>query len=74
MSSADGHFRQPDGGSVVGWDGVTITGTNFTGATAVDFGTIAATSYTVDSATRSRPFSPRRSTATVDITVTKSGW
>ena len=31
---------------------VTVTGTNFTGATAVHFGTVAATSYTVVSPAR----------------------
>ena len=52
---------------------MTITGTGFTGATVVDFGTTAATNVTVNSgARRSRP--PARPVAgTVDVTVTGPG-
>ena len=38
-------------GPAAGGTAVTITGTNFTGATAVKFGTTAATTFTVNSAT-----------------------
>ena len=41
----------PTSGPLAGGTPVTITGTGFTGATAVDFGTTAATSYTVVSST-----------------------
>ena len=59
-------------GPLSGGTGVTITGTNFTGTTAVDFGTTAATSFTVNSAgTQITAVSPATGTAgTVDVTVT----
>src|SRR5208283_2463047 len=41
----------PAAGPVAGGTTVTVTGTGFTGATSVKFGTTAATSYTVVSAT-----------------------
>ena len=44
----------PTSGPVAGGTLVTITGTGFTGATAVDFGTTPATGLTVVSDTRSR--------------------
>ena len=51
---------------------MTITGTGFTGATAVDFGTTAATSYTVVSSTDITATSPA-GTGTVNVTVTTPG-
>ena len=48
---------------------MTITGTGFTGATAVDFGTTAATNVTVVSDTTITADSPA-GTGTVDVTVT----
>ena len=52
---------------------VTITGTGFTGATAVDFGgTNAATNVQVVSATEITATSPA-GTGTVDVTVTTAG-
>ncbi len=63
----------PASGSVAGGTSVTITGTNFTGATAVNFGGTAAASLTVNSATQIMAVSPA-DTGTVDITVvTPSG-
>lgn len=59
----------PSSGLPAGGSSVTITGTGFTGATAVNFGATAATSYTVDSATQITATSPTGS-GTVDITVT----
>jgi hypothetical protein len=47
---------------------VAVTGTNFTGATAVNFGTTPATSYTVNSATSITAVSPA-GTGAVDVTV-----
>src|SRR5262249_25381662 len=51
---------------------VTITGTNFSGATAVRFGSNAAGSFTVDSATQITTTSPA-GVGTVDVTVTTAG-
>ena len=48
---------------------MTITGTGFTGATAVKFGTTAATTFTVNSSTQITATAPA-GTGTVDITVT----
>ncbi len=48
----------PSSGPTAGGTGVTITGTGFTGATAVDFGANAATSYTVVSDTEITATSP----------------
>lgn len=63
----------PMSGRTAGGTSVTITGTNFTGATAVKFGTTNATSYTVNSATQITATSPAGSIGTVDITVTTPG-
>ena len=51
---------------------MTITGTRFTGATAVDFGTTAATNVTVVSDTTITADSPA-GTGIVDVTVTTPG-
>ncbi|MHA4874905.1 IPT/TIG domain-containing protein, partial [Enterococcus faecium] len=48
---------------------MTITGTNFTGATAVSFGGTAAASFTVNSATQITATAPT-GTGTVDVRVT----
>ena len=56
-------------GAAAGGTSMTITGTNFTGATVVDFGTIAATNFTVVSATQITATSPAEA-GTVDVTVT----
>ena len=61
----------PSIGSVSGGLSVTITGTNFTGATAVTFGSTAATTFTVNSATQITCTSPAYATAAiVDVSVT----
>jgi hypothetical protein len=52
---------------------VTVTGTSFTGATAVKFGTKAATTFTVLSDTKISVTSPSHSIGTVDVTVTGPG-
>ena len=49
---------------------VTITGTSFTGATSVEFGSQAASAYTVDSPTEITATSPPVAASTVDVTVT----
>ena len=58
----------PTSGPAAGGTLVTITGTGFTGATAVDFGTTAATNLTVVSDTSVTADSPA-GTGTVDVTV-----
>ena len=63
----------PTGGSTAGGTVVTITGTGFTGATAVKFGTVAATGVTVDSDTQIHATSPAASAGMVHVTVTTPG-
>jgi predicted outer membrane repeat protein len=60
----------PDVGSQVGGTSVIITGANFTGTTAVFFGSTAATSFTVNSNTQITAVDPAEAPGTVDITVT----
>ena len=59
----------PTSGPTMGGTLVTITGTSFTGASAVDFGTTPATNVTVVSDTSITADSPA-GTGTVDVTVT----
>jgi hypothetical protein len=58
----------PASGSALGGDTVTITGSGFTGATAVDFGTASALSEMVISDTQITATTPAGN-GTVDITV-----
>ena len=60
----------PTAGPTAGGTSVTITGTGFTGATAVKFGATAATAFTVNSATQITATAPAGVAGTVDITVT----
>jgi hypothetical protein len=60
----------PNQGPTTGGTSVTITGTNFIGATAVKFGATSATSFTVNSAIQITATSPAGSVGTVHITVT----
>ena len=79
ISSAD-HFTydatpsvtavSPAAGPIAGGTVVTVTGSNFTGASVVDFGSNPATAYTVNSATQITVTSPPAVASTVDITVT----
>jgi hypothetical protein len=57
-------------GTTAGGTSVTLTGTNFTGATGVTFGDVPAASYTVNSATSITAVSPPQATGTVDVVVT----
>jgi YVTN family beta-propeller protein len=63
----------PNSGSTAGGTGVTITGTNLTGATAVKFGGVAATNVNVVSGTSITAASPAGSAGAVDVTVTTAG-
>jgi hypothetical protein len=65
--------RTPTAGTANGGTPVTITGTSFTGATAVKFGGTAATSYTVDSDTQITAVSPAHAAGVVDIVVSAAG-
>ncbi len=60
-------------GSTAGGTSVTITGTDFSGATSVMFGSVAASSFTVNSATSITAITPAGSAGAVDITVTTAG-
>ena len=63
----------PSSGTTAGGTSVVITGTNFTGTTAVKFGSANAIGFTVNSATQITATAPARSVGTVDITVTTAG-
>jgi plastocyanin len=60
----------PSKGPMGGGTTVTIAGANFTGATAVKFGAIAATSFEVTSPTSITAVSPAEAKATVIVSVT----
>jgi hypothetical protein len=60
----------PSNGPAAGGTAVVITGTNFTGVTAVTFGTTAATSFTFVSDTQVNAVSPAQIVSTVDVKVT----
>jgi hypothetical protein len=62
----------PASGSLGGGTVVTISGTAFTGTTLVDFGTLAASSFTIDSDTQITAVSPAGA-GTVNVTVTTPG-
>ena len=59
----------PTSGPTAGGTTVTITGTGFTGATAVSFGGIPATSFTVVSDTQIQATAPAGQAGTVDVEV-----
>ncbi|NVN92962.1 MAG: fibronectin type III domain-containing protein [Desulfuromonadales bacterium] len=59
----------PTIGPLSGGTSVTIIGTGFTGATAVNFGSTSAASFIVNSDTQITAISPTGSAGTVDITV-----
>jgi YVTN family beta-propeller protein len=60
----------PSGGAPAGGSQVTVTGSGFTGASAVDFGAVAATAFTVNSATSITATVPPGAAGIVDVTVT----
>ena len=63
----------PDSGPTAGGTSVAITGTNFTGVTAVTFGSTAATGFVVNSTTSITVPAPAAAAGTVNVTVTASG-
>lgn len=63
----------PTRGSLAGGNQVVITGVGFTRASAVRFGTAAASSYTVNSDTQITAIAPAHDTGTVDVRVTVAG-
>jgi len=63
----------PSTGTPAGGTTVTITGTGFTGATQVAFGTVAAASYAVVSDTEITAVSPAQAAGTRNIVVTTAG-
>ena len=60
----------PSLGSVAGGTTVMISGDDFTGATAVDFGSQSASSFTVNSDSQITAVAPAGTAGTVDVTVT----
>jgi hypothetical protein len=62
----------PSSGSTAGGTSVTITGTNFTNASAVTFGTTSA-SFTVVSSTTIQATTPAHTAGTVDVTIATPG-
>ncbi|MGO9601160.1 MAG: IPT/TIG domain-containing protein [Isosphaeraceae bacterium] len=59
----------PISGLTTGGESVTITGSNFTGATGVSFEGIASSTFTVNSDTSITAIAPAESAGTVDVTV-----
>jgi len=59
----------PKTGTVAGGTAVTITGANFTGATKVKFGSLPASSYTVNSSTSITAIAPAEPAAAVQVSV-----
>jgi hypothetical protein len=60
----------PSSGAIAGGTSVTITGTGFTGATRVAFGTAAATDFTVVSDSEITAISPAQAAGTRNVVVT----
>jgi hypothetical protein len=63
----------PAMGPTTGGTSVTITGTNFTGATTVDFGSVPAPSIVIASDTQIVATTPAEAAGRVDVTVTNTG-
>jgi IPT/TIG domain len=63
----------PNSGTFRGGTQVNIVGSGFTCATAVKFGSIAASSFTANSDTQITALSPAEAAGTIDVTVTTAG-
>ncbi|MGO9763133.1 MAG: IPT/TIG domain-containing protein [Solirubrobacteraceae bacterium] len=63
----------PDAGPEAGGTSVTISGAGFTEATAVKFGALSATHFTIDSATSITAIAPAEAPGAVAVTVTNAG-
>ncbi|WNZ08660.1 IPT/TIG domain-containing protein [Streptomyces sp. 11x1] len=63
----------PNQGPVAGGTTVTLTGANLSGATAVQFGGVAATSFTVNSSTQITAVTPAHAAGAAAVTVTTPG-
>jgi hypothetical protein len=63
----------PSSGTTAGGTGVAITGTGLSGATAVSFGTVAASGFSVVNDTTITATAPSQAAGTVDVTVTTPG-
>ncbi|GAB2769384.1 hypothetical protein GCM10027072_80230 [Streptomyces bullii] len=63
----------PNQGPVAGGTTVTLTGSDFTGATAVRFDGVAATSFTVNSSTQITAVTPAHAAGAAAVTVTTPG-
>ena len=63
----------PAAGSTLGGTSVSITGTHFSGITAVKFGTTAAAAFTVNSSTSITAVAPAGAAGRVDVRVTTPG-
>jgi hypothetical protein len=63
----------PASGPAAGGNTVTITGTDFTGASTVNFGSAPATSFTVNSDTQITASVPAGTAGTVDVLVSAPG-
>ena len=64
----------PSSGLTTGGKKVVITGSSFQGTTAVHFGSVEATSFSVNTAgTKITAYSPPEAAAQVDVTVTTPG-
>ncbi|MBB1616513.1 IPT/TIG domain/outer membrane autotransporter barrel domain-containing protein [Pseudomonas sp. UMC65] len=63
----------PNSGSTAGATAVTLTGSNFTGATSVSFGGTAAPSYTVNNATTITATTPAHAAGAVNVTIITPG-
>lgn len=63
----------PTAGSIAGGTTVVITGTGFAGATGVDFGIHAATSFAINNSTTITATAPAGALGVVNVTVTNPG-
>jgi hypothetical protein len=74
VNSVSPNYDYPTGAGYTSGKTITITGSNLTGATAVDFGSVAVTSFTVNGAgTQITVTDPSESAGVVDVTVIANG-